>query len=155
MDPQPSPPLLVRMWEEAEQRRAQSSCGSVFRSKGRIQRLDAYVSITVVPKEWLPAPRFRNKEFGQQHFFGDCMGVNHYEWAAAIAEQGQRIWFRKNVQRLGGGEASGLLKAGTFVSSYLYDGIIARVYEDDPDELIEHSLFLDLGDEMYLAKPEP
>jgi hypothetical protein len=68
---------------------------------------------------------------------------NVFEWAAATLKKGDACFFKKN----------GLpWKRGTYMSSYMYDGIIARVYEDDPDDLIEYSLFLDLGDKLILPE---
>jgi hypothetical protein len=37
---------------------------------------------------------------------------------------------------------------GTFIYSWMYDGVIARVYEDDPDDYIPHTLFLALGEQL-------
>jgi hypothetical protein len=39
------------------------------------------------------------------------------------------------------------------MDAMFYDGVIARVYEDDPDDFIKHSLFLDLGDELRSEPP--
>jgi hypothetical protein len=64
---------------------------------------------------------------------------NVFEWAAAMMRKGDACYFQKNKLPW---------KRGTFKYSWMYDGIIARVYEDDPDELIEYSLFLDLGDKL-------
>ena len=72
---------------------------------------------------------------------GDGAGyrANTFEWIAATLNKGDNCWFRKSGMNW---------KPGTFVMTYFYDGIIARVYEHDPDDYIEYSLFLDLGDQI-------
>ena len=70
---------------------------------------------------------------------------NESEWAALTLERKARCWFRKKEWKT--------WRVGTFTSAYFYDGVIARVYEDDPDDLITHSLFLDLGDELRAEAP--
>lgn len=64
---------------------------------------------------------------------------NVFEWAAATMVKGDVCYFRKNNLPW---------KRGTFLYSWMYDGIIARVYEDDPDDCMKYSLFLDLGDKL-------
>jgi hypothetical protein len=69
---------------------------------------------------------------------------NQWEWNASQLKRGDTCWFRrrgKDWQR------------GTFRNSYMYDGVIAHVYEDDPDDLIEHSIFCDLGDQISAHYP--
>lgn len=65
------------------------------------------------------------------------------EWAAAHLRKGDRCWFRNRV-RAHCFDIDGPLsqwKAGTFGGSMLLcDGILAVVYEDDPDDLIAHKL---------------
>jgi hypothetical protein len=74
---------------------------------------------------------------------GSYYVCNSYEWAAATLKRGDACFFRKGNLPW---------RRGTYLSSYMYDGIIARVYEDDPDEFIEYSLFLDLGDRLILPE---
>lgn len=64
---------------------------------------------------------------------------NIFEWTAANMKRGDPCYFKKNNLPW---------KRGTFRSSWMYDGIIADVYEDDPDEYITYSLHLDLGDKL-------
>jgi hypothetical protein len=66
---------------------------------------------------------------------------NVFEWAAATLKPGDACYFIKNNLPW---------KRGTFRMSWFYDGIIASVFEDDPDEYILHSLFLDthMGDRL-------
>ena len=81
--------------------------------------------------------------------------VNEWEWNASIAEKGQTVWFRNRVKRgfFDRHAEVSRWKKGTFRGSMFYDGVIADVSEDDPDDLIRHSLFLDLGDELVLEAP--
>jgi hypothetical protein len=79
--------------------------------------------------------------------------ANEFEWAATQLNKGDQCWFRKRNGRFGTGEELGPWKWGTYLSSYFYDGMIARVAEADPDDLIEHSLFLDLGDQISATRP--
>ena len=65
-------------------------------------------------------------------------------------EHGDPCWFRKRVS-LGSKELRPW-QSGSFKMSWMYDGIVAVVWEDDPDDYIEHSLFLDCGDQ--LIRPE-
>jgi hypothetical protein len=74
---------------------------------------------------------------------------NIYEWTASQMEKGDTCWFRKKVTL----HSRTPWRRGTFLSSYYYDGVIASVYEDDPDDLIRHSLFLDLGDQISATDP--
>lgn len=81
--------------------------------------------------------------------------VNEFEWNAAIAIKGQTVWFRHRIRRHifdVSGELSAW-KRGTFRGSHFYDGVIANVSEDDPDDLIQHSLFLDYGEQILLENP--
>ena len=83
--------------------------------------------------------------------FRDGYRCNESEWVGSTLNNGDRCWFRKANDRNGG---HGRWRVGTFMMSYFYDGVIARVYEDDPDDLITHSLFLDLGDELRATPPQ-
>lgn len=76
--------------------------------------------------------------------------ANPYEWTASQMEKGDTCWFRR---RAGRGKDLTAWTKGTFLSSYWYDGVIASVYEDDPDDLIRYSLFLDLGDQISATDP--
>ena len=78
---------------------------------------------------------------------GDYYVCNHFEWAAATLEKGESCWFTK--------KGWPTWKRGTYISSYMYDGIIASVYEDDPDDMIKHSLFLDMGDALLRLEDYP
>lgn len=81
--------------------------------------------------------------------------VNEWEWNASIAEKGQTVWFRHRV-KTGFFHRNAPLspwKRGTYTGSMFYDGVIAYVFEDDPDDLVRHTLFLDLGDELLLEEP--
>jgi len=69
---------------------------------------------------------------------------NESEWVASHLNKGDRCWFRKNKLSM---------RPGTFMSAWFYDGVIAEVYEDDPDDFIRWSLFLDLGDELRAEAP--
>jgi hypothetical protein len=69
---------------------------------------------------------------------------NHFEWAAATLKRGDACFFRKKDWTA--------WRRGTYLSSFMYDGVIAKVYEDDPDDYIPHSLFLDLGDKLVLPE---
>lgn len=81
--------------------------------------------------------------------------VNEWEWNASIAEKGQTVWFRHRIKSgfFDRNPEMSKWKRGTFDGSWFYDGVIAYAIEDDPDELIRHTLFLDLGDEMLLEEP--
>lgn len=81
---------------------------------------------------------------------GSYYVCNVFEWAAATLKHGESCWFRKRL-RIGEPEL-GPWKRGSFKMSWMYDGIIAVVFEDDPDDYIEYSLFLDMGDQ--LVRPE-
>lgn len=82
--------------------------------------------------------------------------VSDAEWLVTQLAAGQTIWFR---HRVGGSmlwEAGAPMtpwKQGTFRHSWFYDGIVAEVYEDDPDDLIRHSLRPDFGDEIAVERP--
>jgi len=78
---------------------------------------------------------------------------NEFEWAASQMQKGDTCWFRRRPSRAGGVAPLTPWTRGTFLSSYYYDGVIASVYEDDPDDLIRYSLFLDLGDELRKDNP--
>jgi hypothetical protein len=82
---------------------------------------------------------------------GGSMTVNVFELLAMSLENGQTLWFRKR-KRPGDKELTDW-KRGTLRGVWWYDGCIARIYEDDPDDLIEHSLFLDMGDQIATAEP--
>lgn len=71
--------------------------------------------------------------------------MNESELIASGLDHGDRCWFRQK------GRERWL--PATFLFSWRYDGVIARVYEDDPDDYIVHSLFLDLGDELRTEAP--
>lgn len=80
--------------------------------------------------------------------------ANEFEWIATQLHKGDLCWFRS--RRPGSWKPNTTLGPwtwGVFLMSYFYDGIIARVYEVDPDDYIEHSLFLDLGDELSVTRP--
>ncbi len=83
----------------------------------------------------------------------DGIKGNPYEWAASQMEKGDTCWFRRRLSRAGGVNALTPWTRGTYLSSYYYDGVIASVYEDDPDDLIRYSLFLDLGDQISATNP--
>jgi hypothetical protein len=68
---------------------------------------------------------------------------NPFEWAAATLQRGDSCFFQKNQLPW---------KRGTYISSWFYDGVIAYVYEDDPDDYIRYTLFLDLGDRLLLPE---
>jgi len=82
--------------------------------------------------------------------FRDGWRCNESEWVASTLHNGDRCWFRLRNDRSG---SLGRWRVGTFMTSYFYDGVIARVYEDDPDDYIPHSLFCDLGDELRAEAP--
>jgi hypothetical protein len=86
---------------------------------------------------------------------GEGYRCNDGEWVASTLNKGDRCWFRKQTGWFGpkNERKIGPWKIGTFMFSYFYDGVIARVYEDDPDDYIEHSLFCDLGDELRATAP--
>ncbi len=71
---------------------------------------------------------------------------NEAEWLASTMIVGDRCWWRKK-----GAEH---WTVGTFRWSWFYDGVIAKVYEDDPDDYIEHNLFCGLGDELRATPPD-
>lgn len=73
----------------------------------------------------------------------DYYVCNVFEWAAATLQKGDTCYFKKNNLPW---------KRGTYLYSWMYDGIIAKVYEDDPDDYIQYSLFLDLGDKLILPE---
>ena len=79
----------------------------------------------------------------------DGIRANPYEWAASQMEKGDTCWFRRRNRD----RSLTPWARGTYLSSYYYDGVIASVYEDDPDDLIRYSLFLDLGDEISATNP--
>jgi hypothetical protein len=81
---------------------------------------------------------------------GEGYRCNEGEWVASTLDRNDRCWFRKANDRSG---RLGRWRVGTFLFSYFYDGVIARVYEDDPDDYIEYSLFCDLGDEIRAEAP--
>lgn len=82
----------------------------------------------------------------------DGIKGNEFEWAASQMTKGDVCWFRRRKERGRNPELTPWTR-GTFLSSYYYDGVIASVYEDDPDDLIRYSLFLDLGDELRKDNP--
>ena len=91
-------------------------------------------------------------------FIGPVIGYrcNESEWVASTLGKGERCWFRRRrgiTSRQIVEDGRGPWTVATFIMAYMYDGVIARVYEDDPDDYIEHSLFLDLGDELRAAAP--
>lgn len=63
---------------------------------------------------------------------GQLCKVNEQEWIAANLRKGDRV----RVTLKDGREFD-----AAAIGSYFYDGVILRVREADPDELIEHSLF--------------
>lgn len=79
---------------------------------------------------------------------------NEWEWNASQLKKNDVCWFRRKKYQLKiyNDEITDWTR-GTFILSYDYDGIIARVYEDDPDDLITHSLFLGMGDQITGVNP--
>lgn len=75
----------------------------------------------------------------------DGWRCNESEWVGSTLNNGDRCWFRKKDWRS--------WREGGFISAMFYDGVIARVYEADPDDFITHPLFLDLGDELRAEAP--
>ena len=66
--------------------------------------------------------------------------VTAEEYAACHAKEGQACWFRYR-KRTGPFDVDAPLSGwtkGTFRFVWFYDGVVAEVYEDDPDELIKH-----------------
>jgi hypothetical protein len=74
---------------------------------------------------------------------------NESEWVASHLNKDDRCWFRKKY----GGFQMGDWTPATFIFAWFYDGVIAEVYEDDPDDFIKRVLFLDLGDELRAEAP--
>jgi hypothetical protein len=73
---------------------------------------------------------------------------NESEWVASNIDEGARCWYRKKY-----GDVWGDWHPATFKTAWFYDGVIAKVYEDDPDDHIEHTLMLMFGDELRASAP--
>jgi hypothetical protein len=104
--------------------------------------VDSNTRITVVPKHWImDGVTIQNRQQGQMRFFEWCYGANESEWVVANCYEGDEIEFRiysRDTKTLG------LWRRGYFLSSYMYDGIIARVLcESTP-----LSLYPVFGDEL-------
>ena len=105
-------------------------------TSGRWYRLRTDVlGITALPPSSGPPP-----DDGGSYYV-----CNVYEWAAATMRKGDPCYFRRRMGMVG---PLGPWFRGTYLYSWVYDGIIARVYEDDPDDLVEYSLFLALGEQL-------
>ncbi len=103
------------------------------------------MSVVVVP----PGNPKPNLQPGQSWF----AAANNSEWAATQLREGQRCWYRRRQGRFGAGSI-GPWQEGIFVSSYLYDGVHARIRIPDPDDLIEFTLFPACGDILSATAPE-
>lgn len=71
------------------------------------------------------------------------VSVSEGEYAAATAARGQTVWFRHRLGRFPFSSGLSWWKRGTFINSMFYDGVIASVYEDDPDDYINHKILCD------------
>lgn len=69
--------------------------------------------------------------------------VSEGEYAAATASRGQTVWFRHRLGKFPFSRGLSGWKRGTFIDSMFYDGVIASVYEDDPDDYIEYRILCD------------
>ena len=76
---------------------------------------------------------------------GSYYVCNQYEWVAATLKRDVQCWYwRKQDPQW---------RKGFFIMSWMYDGVIAKVEEADPDDLgEERSLFLDLGDKLLTVE---
>lgn len=70
---------------------------------------------------------------------------NHSEWVASTIAKHTRCWYRRKL--------ADTWTPATFLNAMFYDGVIAWVYEDDPDEYVKVTLFLGMGDELRATPP--
>jgi hypothetical protein len=106
-----------------------------------LAKVDSNTRITVVPKHWLNGVPVYDRQQGQMRFFEWCYGANESEWVVANCYEGDEIEFRKYDRDT---DTLSPWRHAYFLSSYMYDGITARVLCGSTPT----SLFPVFGDEV-------